>query len=272
MKWSSEAAAAVNKAPFFIRKKIRRAIEKQVRATGKSKVSAEDVAAAKDQFLVDMDKHIKGYQLDGCFAESADCPNQACSCAGLTEKLEQTLSDAGLLPFLKQHVTGDLKYHHEFRVSTADCPNACSQPQIKDLGVIAAVKPGLTDESCSMCGECETACPDKAIILDAQNRKPVIDEERCLMCGRCIRVCPAGTMAEKQSGFRVMLGGRLGRHPRLALEVPGILPEDEVLKVLQACLTFYKEKSRNGQRFSKLLTDQDMAKILAPATRSQINI
>ncbi len=56
-----------------------------------------------------------------------------------------------LLSFLKQHVQGDLKYHHEFRITIAECPNACSQPQIKDIGIIAALVPGLTNEVCTAC-------------------------------------------------------------------------------------------------------------------------
>ena len=34
----------------------------------------------------------------------------------------------------------DLKFHHEFRVTVADCPNSCSQPQIKDIGINVPVK------------------------------------------------------------------------------------------------------------------------------------
>ena len=34
--------------------------------------------------------------------------------------------------------------HHEFRVSLSACPNACSRPQIVDIGLIGAVTPVLT--------------------------------------------------------------------------------------------------------------------------------
>ncbi len=61
-------------------------------------------------------------------------------------------------------------------------------------------------------------------------------------------------MAEKQKGYRVMLGGRLGRHPRLALEMAGIHSHDQVLEILKNCLKFYKKTSKNGERFSHLLS------------------
>ncbi len=51
-------------------------------------------------------------------------------------RIEQVLKEADLLAFLKSRVTGPLKFHHEFRVSLADCPNACSQPQIKHVGIM----------------------------------------------------------------------------------------------------------------------------------------
>jgi dissimilatory sulfite reductase (desulfoviridin) alpha/beta subunit len=53
----------------------------------------------------------------------------------------------------------------------------------------------------------------------------------------------------------VQLGGKLGRHPRLGRELPGIFSADEVLMIVAACLKFYKQNSRNGRRFAELLDD-----------------
>ncbi|MCK5543545.1 MAG: hypothetical protein KAI40_12720 [Desulfobacterales bacterium] len=74
------------------------------------------------------------------------------------------------------------------------------------------------------------------------------------MCKKCIKACPTETIIEKKKGFRVLLGGRLGRHPRLAMEIPGLKTHDQVLEIIQNCLKFYKEKSKNGKRFSHVLT------------------
>ena len=59
------------------------------------------------------------------------------------------------------------------------------------------------------------------------------NEITCQKCGRCIAVCPSGTIKQGQKGFRVQLGGRLGRHPRLGMELPGILKPEQVLEVLR---------------------------------------
>ena len=84
-----------------------------------------------------------------------------------------------------------------------------------------------------------------------------IDRQRCMACGKCILACPTGTLDEKASGYRVLLGGKLGRHPRLARELPGIFTEQEVLQIVDACLALYKRKSRGGKRFAAVLTDGD---------------
>ena len=145
-----------------------------------------------------------------------------------------------------------------FRMSCADCPNACSQPQIKDVGILGARRPCLGEDPCSMCRACVDACPDNCISLDDDGEGPLIDLEACMMCGKCIDACPTGTIEEGQRGFRVQLGGRLGRYPRLAMEAPGIHSEAEVLEILKNALAFYKAHSRKGTRFSKLLGFEEM--------------
>jgi len=43
----------------------------------------------------------------------------------------------------------------------------------------------------------------------------------------------------------------------LGMEVSGICSHDEVLSIVQKCLKFYKEKAKNGQRFSHILSSVD---------------
>ena len=65
-------------------------------------------------------------------------------------------------------------------------------------------------------------------------------------------------MAAEVKGYRVLLGGKLGRHPQLARELPGIFSQQEVLDIVDGCLALYKKKSRSGKRFAELLTDADI--------------
>ena len=60
---------------------------------------------------------------------------------------------------------------------------------------------------------CVDVCPVECIVPG----KPVeewpwyyIDPDTCIDCGACIRECPTGTLVEKEKGYRVLLGGRVG--------------------------------------------------------------
>ena len=252
MIWETEAEAAVKKVPFFVRKTVRQRVEAFVAGEGRDRVALADVRALKQKFLSKggMESEIKGYDVSVCFG-GAGCPNAVGDAAGLAREIETVMAEADILSFLKAEVKGDLKFHHEFRISISDCPNACSRPQITDIGIIGAAAPGVTDAACSGCESCVQACPDGAVTLTGDG--PRIDAAACLFCGKCIRACPTGTLATAQTGYRVLLGGRLGRHPRLGMEVAGIFSQEEVIDLVRRCLVFYKAHSKGGKRFSQLL-------------------
>ncbi|NOX33579.1 MAG: 4Fe-4S dicluster domain-containing protein [Deltaproteobacteria bacterium] len=258
MKWSEDADRALKKVPFFVRKKVKKKVEDFVKQKKKNLVELSDVNELKKKFLSKggMEKVIKGYEIATCFGGDG-CPNLANPGTMLAKDIEKIFEKENILLFLKENVKEDLKFHHEFRVALSDCPNACSRPQIVDIGIIGAVLPGIFDEACTLCSTCVDACNENAVTLDEDKERPVIDHGLCLMCARCIRACPTGTIREKEKGFRVMLGGRLGRHPRLAMEVSGLFSHNEVLQIIKKCLKFYKKKSKQGQRFSHILSSVD---------------
>ena len=256
MKWVPEAEAAIKKVPFFVRKKVRLRVENDATAAGKEVVSLADVKATQARFMAKMSSEIKGYQVDTCFGSSG-CPNPANSSDSLLKKIEELLYKEDLLGFMKQRVKGDVKFHHEFKVTLAECPNACSQPQIKDIGIIGACKPLLTDETCTICEACVDECKENAISIKSESNTPEIDYNLCLACGKCIEVCPTGTIVSDIKGFRVQLGGKLGRHPKLASELDGIFNEDEVLAIVGRCVEFYKKNSKHGERFAEIFKLSD---------------
>jgi dissimilatory sulfite reductase (desulfoviridin) alpha/beta subunit len=258
MKWSKDADQAIQNVPFFIRKKVKKKVEAFVEQKKKAFVELSDVNELKQKFLSKsgMEKQIKGYEVATCFGD-AGCPNSAVSTTRLAKDIEKLMEKEDILSFLKNNVKEGLKFHHEFRIALCDCPNACSRPQIVDIGIIGAVRPGVFDEACSLCSACVETCGENAIILDEKNEMPLINYDQCLCCAKCVRVCLTRTIGEKEKGFRIMLGGRLGRHPRLAMDVPGVHTHDAVLRIVQKCLKFYKERSKNGQRFSHILSSLD---------------
>lgn len=260
MDWTPEAEDAVKKVPFFVRKRVKARVEKEASEAGKKVVSLGDVKTTQARYLKSMASEVKGYQVETCFGPSG-CPNRAVTSDRLPELIEDLIKKEDIRGFLKERVKGELKFHHEFRVTLADCPNACSQPQIKDIGIIGACSPEITAEPCSQCEACIDACREDAISLDNEAECPQIDYSRCLNCGKCMQVCPTGTIAEGTRGFRVQLGGKLGRHPQLAQELPGIYSEQTVIEIVRDCIRIYKQRSRHGERFGQILTAADFAEL-----------
>lgn len=255
MEWTAEADDAIKKVPFFVRKRVRRRVETEASAEGKRRITLAEVEATRKRYLNNMASEIKGYRLDACFS-GGGCPNRACDSGELVRRLENLFRQADLLTLLKRRMRGSLKFHHEFTVTVAECPNACSQPQIKDVGIIGAAEPGITDIPCTGCGECVDICREHAIVLEAPDGPPKIDMNACLRCGQCAGVCAARNIQTMQTGWRLLLGGKLGRHPQLARELPGIFTTDQVIDIVSDCIDFYKTNSRRGERFAALLTPE----------------
>jgi dissimilatory sulfite reductase (desulfoviridin) alpha/beta subunit len=252
MKWLPQADAEIKKAPFFVRKKDRHRVGAHVSADGREVVTVADVQAIKKRFLTRMDEEVRGFRVEACFG-SQGCPNRVVEDDGLVPSIERLIKAEDLRGFLKQTVHGPLKFHHEFRLALADCPNACSQPQIKDIGIIGAAAPVPTGAACTECGACQDVCQEKAVAVDPSASGPVFDWNRCFRCGQCIKICPTGTIRYGKRGYRLLVGGKLGRHPRLAIELPGVYDTDQVLRMVKWCVRYYKQHSRDGERFAELV-------------------
>jgi len=177
----------------------------------------------------------------------------------LPRELEKILSKRNLKGFLKDKVGGPLKLHHEFRVSMSDCPNACSRPQITDIGLLGACVPEVTDEECSKCEACIEICGEDALSLNESG--PVLDKNKCLYCGQCVNICPSGSLKKEMSGYRIQIGGKLGRHPRLATELPLVFNPEEAIMIIDKCLDFYQDNCRKGERLGEILSKKGIKEL-----------
>ena len=250
MEWSKEAEALISKVPFFVKKRVKKRVEEEAESQGASIITVEHVNFCRNRFINKMEDEVKGFQVETCFS-SGGCPNSIMDISVLSDSIEKILLKENIKGFLKERVNGPLKFHHEFRVSISGCPNACSRPQIADVGIIGACTPEISGDNCSLCGECERVCREDAVSFNSD--LPCIDESKCLLCGQCINACPEGVIEEGKKGFKIIVGGKLGRHPRLAMEIPGIFSAEETVEKVKGLIRFYKDKSINGERFGEVL-------------------
>lgn len=139
----------------------------------------------------------------------------------------------------------------KFKISVTGCPRSCAKPQENDLGFEAAVIPACHTESCIACGICAEACLAGAISLAAG--LPVIVREKCTRCGDCLAACPTGAWRAAQVGVKVWAGGRIGRDPKLGEAVVSFLPLEQLPKIIETTLTFFRQYGKTRERFGKTL-------------------
>ena len=162
MKWTRPAEEAISKVPFFVRKRVKKRVEEEAARSNSSEVRLEHVRLCQQRYLKNMEDEVKGYQLETCFGPNG-CPNRVSRDGDMVQRLESILESCNFKEFLKERVKGPLKLHHEFRVTLSDCPNACSRPQIADIGLISACPPVISSAECTGCGECVTTCQELEI-------------------------------------------------------------------------------------------------------------
>ncbi len=249
MEWEREAEEYLKKVPFFVRKKVKKEIEKFLQDKGYKRVTLEGVFLAKEALLEKMSQAEKGFEVSGCFGLNS-CPNALTTSEELLKKLEKILKEEQITEFLKEKVKGPLKAHHQFKVLLSECPNACSQIYIADFALHGVVKISVNPKACSFCRSCVEVCEEEAITIS--DFGPVVDEEKCVGCGSCLKVCPEEALQEDFRGYKIYIGGKLGRHPRLATFLTYASPE-EVLTIFKKVISFYKKYNTQGERLGTLL-------------------
>jgi dissimilatory sulfite reductase (desulfoviridin) alpha/beta subunit len=251
MTWDSEAEKTLRRVPFFVRTKVRKKVEEEVAAAGRNLVTKTDLEESKRNHLKRLSEGVKGYSAEACFGSSG-CQNAVVTSADLVSNLESLLEKADLLSFLRSKLGDHVKLHHQLRVTLADCPNACSQPQIKDIGIIGQAQVACEPEECTACGECEVVCQESAILLD-DGFLVSIEEDLCVECGACARACPSSAISTTANNYRILVGGKLGRHPQLARDLTSNLDAEQVLDLVGGIVDFFKANAKSGERLGALI-------------------
>ena len=169
---------------------------------------------------------------------------------------------SGLSEAQAARLKGPVLSHHRFKAAVAGCPNCCSEPQIKDFALVARALPTLGPGDCIQCGSCEAECEEGAVSIASGT--PAFDPSRCVGCGACADVCESEAIV-KVVGYDVLVGGRLGRRPRLAETIAEGVTLEEAIGILARCLSLLTSEGLPGERLGALLDRVGWARIGAKA-------
>lgn len=193
-----------------------------------------------------MDK-LPSYVLEHCRDR---CPKAAKDWTEFYQELEKAVRELNLKTMFEERFQ-PFQFHHIPKIALAGCPNGCSRPQIKDIGVTGFVTPQLSSDECSGCQTCISVCQEKAISW--QTDRIVIDPDFCISCGECIQSCPTEKIIAKESGWSLSLGGRLGRHPQFAKNVGRVATGEEAKNRILSILQEYSREGLPEERLSHFL-------------------
>jgi len=265
MHWERDAKKQLGRVPFFVRPLVKRKVEERVRDRGADKVTFADFQEAESRYRSvaagkseeDLKRmmpreNVPGVEMvvvETCHNELSNCPNVLIKTGEWKKAIEDWVRQSGVSERLRKRIKDDkILYHQKFRISISGCPNACSRPQIADLGITGFVRPEVDPAHCRFCGSCEEVCPDSAI--EVKDAPPIFDRKACQGCTRCRDICPDKCISVSEPGARIMVGGKLGRHPRLAEVIGEVDESSQVIKFLDRIVNDYIEKGEPGERFA----------------------
>ncbi len=142
---------------------------------------------------------------------------------------------------------GDMPLPNKFTISFAACPAGCSRPYHVDIGIIGVAELDVEPEKCrGYCPECVESCPVEGAISIEEGLK--IDSDMCVRCGRCARACSRGAIRVKDTGFKVVVGGKEGRTVLFGEEYLSFVKEYEVIEAIDRVIRQYKKLARKRDR------------------------
>ena len=141
----------------------------------------------------------------------------------------------------------------KMRIAISGCPNSCTSPMLNEIGIMGRVRPVRTEGLCTGCGTCVQYCKEKAIIIRRGISELLAD--KCVQCGVCVVSCPFDLLKAEHSHFLVMVGGRRGRHPKIARDLLTLENDEQVIFAVEKIINWVYRRAWSGRLLSEQMDD-----------------
>ncbi|WP_319506579.1 4Fe-4S binding protein [uncultured Methanolobus sp.] len=165
------------------------------------------------------------------------CKRGLIDCQGICEKIDE-LYFAKPVPY-------------KFKIAVTGCPASCLKVQENDFGIMGFLEPLFIEENCVMCRLCEKACEMSAITIE--NGSLYLDMHKCVSCGLCVKACRKDAMQTKAQGFKIFVGGKVGKRPRMGDMFFKTDNEEVVFDILEKTIDYYRENALEGERLGDVI-------------------
>lgn len=154
----------------------------------------------------------------------------------------------------------DTPYKVKFGVT--GCPNNCGKARESDIGIMGVRVPRWEADDCIHCNICVDVCAPNAI--HEADGIYIRDPDKCIGCSACSGRCPKGSWKVESLGYSVLIGGTLGKIPRLAVPLATFVEtEAEVLNLVDKTIEYYKENGKKRERLGHLMDRVGEQKVIS---------
>lgn len=150
---------------------------------------------------------------------------------------------------------------YKFKLAVTGCPHNCAKATENDIGVMGGTEPAWDKSACTDCTLCVSICPSGAI--GKAGDAYVLDPTKCINCSVCTTRCPSGSWKPVRQGYILWVGGTMGKSPRMATRVPGLIESRERLyKLIEEAIDYYRRHGRKKERFGHTMDRIGPEKVL----------
>lgn len=139
------------------------------------------------------------------------------------------------------------------RIAVSACPNGCASERMNEIGITGIREPLRDQDECTGCGTCQKYCRENAIII--RRGKVVLDKRLCVECGMCVMPCPFDVLRGSEPRFRITVGGRRGRHPKVGRELVTVSDPEKVLEIVGKIVKWTYELASSDVLLSEQLDE-----------------